>query len=306
MKIYFIVAVLIFLPISSFAEFVFVKNGSIIEGKIIKQNDNITIIRNKNGKKTSLERNKILRTIFNNDFKNKKFIYKLDGDLVHSHIVYENNASYFCRDNVLINDEYIILKKDINFISKKKVLFKTNGSVKGKILNNADEQIMSRTKRSKVWFSNYVFNNVDVYSEDENFNYLGHFAPYLTINYEYMAMSYFGIGVSGIATHIGPEESEKMDFTLFSSNFFFALHPFDKFLLDPYVGLSISTSIIVGGPTTFGFGYGFIGGANIHFKNNIFVGVSYNYNLIALVVLPTTKEATVKSNVLQVQVGFLF
>ena len=65
-----------------FAESLFMKDGSIVDGTIIKESNRSMVIRLKNKLKIIVPRKRILRVLYNEDYKKKMFIYMKDGVLV--------------------------------------------------------------------------------------------------------------------------------------------------------------------------------------------------------------------------------
>jgi hypothetical protein len=62
--------------IPSYAESVFLKSGSIIEGKIIKEDDLSIDIRTETGEKRTIQRKEVIRTLYHTKYKERKVIKK--------------------------------------------------------------------------------------------------------------------------------------------------------------------------------------------------------------------------------------
>jgi len=103
---------------SAFAESVFLKDGSIIEGDIVKETDKATTVKTKEGKTVTIQRKEILRTLVGDSYKTKMYIMKSNKDVVPVYIVEEDNESYTCRIYLQSPEEFTIKKADVLFVSK--------------------------------------------------------------------------------------------------------------------------------------------------------------------------------------------
>lgn len=123
MKLLKLLSIIIFLTIStmSFAESIFLKDGSIIEGKIIKETDKSATIDLGWGRTKEILRKDVLRIIFDLEYKNKKYIHKKGGDVLAVFIVNENFETYTYRTELLSVNETIIYKLQVDFVSKIKL-----------------------------------------------------------------------------------------------------------------------------------------------------------------------------------------
>ncbi len=103
------------------AESVFMNDGSIIEGKVIRDTDKFISIKPPAGPVRDIQRKDLIRVLYSDDYKNKVYIYKLDDSMVEGYIVYEDAANYTIRENIASKNELTISKEKVNYISKKKV-----------------------------------------------------------------------------------------------------------------------------------------------------------------------------------------
>ena len=106
---------------SSFAESVFLKDGSIVEGKVTKETDLELQIDFPDGTNRKLLRKDIIRTLYHDDYKNKRYLNKMDGEVLEVYIVDEDKASYTYRNDLNIFNEVKILRTDVDSISKRLV-----------------------------------------------------------------------------------------------------------------------------------------------------------------------------------------
>ena len=116
----FISMICIFGATALSAESIFLKNGAIIEGKIVKDTDKTTVVKTAEGNKQTISRSDILRTIYNEDYKEKRFLNQMDGTSIEVYIVDEDDISYTYRADISSSRETVIKKSDVESISKLK------------------------------------------------------------------------------------------------------------------------------------------------------------------------------------------
>ena len=113
-----VVFLIISIALPIYAESIFLKDGSIVEGEIIKETDKAVDVKLQDGKKMVIARKDILRTLVSDSYKTKMYIMKGNKDVVPVYVVDEDNESYTCRIDLGSADEFRINKKDVIFISK--------------------------------------------------------------------------------------------------------------------------------------------------------------------------------------------
>ena len=147
MKLFKLFSIIIFLTATtlSFAESVFLKDGSILEGKIIKETDKSATIDIGRGKTKEILRKDVLRIIFDLEYKNKKYIHKKGGEVLEVFIVNENFETYTYRTELLSARETIIYKVQVDFVSKIKL-----ESAKDKIAVPEKKQLFNRFLGFKI------------------------------------------------------------------------------------------------------------------------------------------------------------
>jgi hypothetical protein len=117
----YLLAVLLVIPSGiSFAESVFLKNGKIIEGKIISESDRDFEIVLDNGKHLSIRRKDVIRTLSRDDYRQKKYLNRMDGTTLGVYIVDEDNESYTYRLELDSPGEVKISKSSVDSISRQK------------------------------------------------------------------------------------------------------------------------------------------------------------------------------------------
>jgi hypothetical protein len=100
------------------AESIFLKDGRIIEGDIIKETDKAMDVKLPDGKKMTIPRKDIIRTLVQDSYKTKMYIMKADKTVLPVYIVEEDNESYTCRIELQSAEEFHINKSEVLFISK--------------------------------------------------------------------------------------------------------------------------------------------------------------------------------------------
>jgi hypothetical protein len=104
---------------SIYAESVFLKNGTIVEGKIISEINGEIAIQQIDNKTQTLKSSDVLRTIYSDEYKKMVNIIKLNGESIQGFIVAEDSSSYTVRIELNSAKEIQILKKEVNGILKK-------------------------------------------------------------------------------------------------------------------------------------------------------------------------------------------
>ena len=102
----------------TYDESIFLKDGRIIEGDIIKETDKAMDVKLPDGKKMTIPRKDIIRTLVQDSYKTKMYIMKADKTVLPVYIVEEDNESYTCRIELQSAEEFHINKSEVLFISK--------------------------------------------------------------------------------------------------------------------------------------------------------------------------------------------
>lgn len=124
MKLFFRFAaasVFVCLCFPAFAEFIFLKDGSILEGKVLSET-NTQMKVNVDGTTRDIARNKILRVLFDAEFKKYVYLKKSDGKTVEGYIVDQDAENYTVREKLESPAEFPVEKKDIVAVSKEKLV----------------------------------------------------------------------------------------------------------------------------------------------------------------------------------------
>lgn len=154
-----VVIALVISPV--FAESIFLKDGSIIEGDIVKETDKAMEVKLSDGKKMSIQRKDILRTLVSTTYKTKMYIMKNDKTVLLVYIVEEDNEKYVCRKDLYSANEFAVNKDEVIFISK--VAPDTIISDKGKEKNvtsySREQNITWRAPLLRIGYAPKVYSN---------------------------------------------------------------------------------------------------------------------------------------------------
>jgi hypothetical protein len=118
-----IVSVIVFFLTANlaFSESVFLKDGSILEGNIEKENDDFVFLKDETGKEQKISRAKILRVNYEPLNKKKMFVYLKDKTTKELFLVSEDRYTYTFRNELYSNKEFQIKKAQIQTISATKI-----------------------------------------------------------------------------------------------------------------------------------------------------------------------------------------
>jgi len=107
----------------AYAQSVFLKDGSIVEGKIVTENDSFLTIK-EGAEKRNIKRSDIIRTVYNNDYKNRVNVVLMDGRIIKGYVVEESKDCYIVRKYLDSTKELKLEKSKINGILKDDVAIK--------------------------------------------------------------------------------------------------------------------------------------------------------------------------------------
>lgn len=103
-----------------YSESVFMKDGAIIDGKVVSENDNVIKLRDRDKKIRELQRSKVLRVSYEEGYKKRMYLKRRSGKTIEGHIVDESAKDYTIRDNLDSPAEYKVEKSDIIAVSAEK------------------------------------------------------------------------------------------------------------------------------------------------------------------------------------------
>jgi len=151
----------------SFGESVFLKDGNILEGKISKENDKKITITLSTDEVKEIDRKDIIRTVYHSNYKDKRYLTKMDGTVIEVYIVDEDKTGYIYRLKLDSADEVRIAKDDVDGISKRKVTIPVARE------ETREEKLVTRAPRIRFGLTmagpidpvtDYVKNNIGPYN----------------------------------------------------------------------------------------------------------------------------------------------
>lgn len=98
---------------------VFLKNGEIIDCRIVRETARLIDTKPINIDRRIILRTDIMRIQFNNSYKDKKILRKIDGTRIEGYIMEEDNTSYTYRTELFSPVEEKIFKSDLKSIGRK-------------------------------------------------------------------------------------------------------------------------------------------------------------------------------------------
>ena len=103
----------------AFAEYVFLKDGAIIEGKILRDRGKQLVLKGRDGKRITLPREKVMRVLYTPLSMAKVYVQKKSGESVIAYQVDEDRDVYVFRMDIRKPVEFSIKRSDVLFIAER-------------------------------------------------------------------------------------------------------------------------------------------------------------------------------------------
>ncbi len=100
------------------AEFVFKKDGSIIKGKILSEDNSGVSFKNEAGITIRINREDVMRVLYSDLYMGKVYVRLTSGEVLEGYQVDEDNDGYIFRKDINKPAEFTILRKKIMFIAR--------------------------------------------------------------------------------------------------------------------------------------------------------------------------------------------
>ncbi len=100
------------------AEYVFIDTGEILDGKIISENADSVVFRDKEKKTRTIKRDKIMRLLYTELYLGKIYVQKTDGETIVCYMVDEDRESYTFRMELYKPDEFRLRRDEVLFIAR--------------------------------------------------------------------------------------------------------------------------------------------------------------------------------------------
>lgn len=118
-KIFLLTVILVFSSVMpSMAEYVFLNDGSIIQGEVIKDTPSQVVVRDKDKKKLTIERKDIMRILYSELYLGKIYVQKTDGKNEICYMVDEDRESYTFRRNLYKPEEFTLKRDQVLFMAR--------------------------------------------------------------------------------------------------------------------------------------------------------------------------------------------
>jgi len=101
------------------ADYIYLKDGSIIHGKLLKDGKDSISVRDKDNRVRIIKRSDVMRINFTEMVIGKVYVQKRDGTSLTAYLVEQDQINYIFRMDLLKADEISISRKDILFIAEK-------------------------------------------------------------------------------------------------------------------------------------------------------------------------------------------
>jgi hypothetical protein len=107
------------ISVSARAEHVFLKDGSILEGSIERDNPASISLRLRDGRTQIIERSNIMRILYTETYMGKIHLQKIDGTSLEGYIVDEDQQTFTIRKDIKRPEEFTIKREEILFTTRK-------------------------------------------------------------------------------------------------------------------------------------------------------------------------------------------
>ena len=101
------------------AEFVFLKDGMIIECRILNESPSTMIVLEAGGKKSTVGRKNIMRVLYTQLYRGRLYIQRIDGSVIEAYIIDEDQEHYILRADINSPREFTIRREDVLFMTRK-------------------------------------------------------------------------------------------------------------------------------------------------------------------------------------------
>jgi hypothetical protein len=103
------------------AEYLFLKDGSIIEGTVANETDAAVTVTHAKGGARTVPRTQLLRTLYRKDFLYRQSAKLYSGEVLDGFLVQESQDEYIFRKELFAPAERIVKKKDVIYLRKKEL-----------------------------------------------------------------------------------------------------------------------------------------------------------------------------------------
>lgn len=110
--------ILLSIPMSGYAEFVFKKDGSIIKGAIVADDVATISVKGESGTVERIDRTDIMRIIYTDLYLGKVYARLTTGEVIEGYQIDEDRDDYFFRKDITKPEEFTIPRRKVMFIAR--------------------------------------------------------------------------------------------------------------------------------------------------------------------------------------------
>ncbi len=120
-----LIKTIVFIPLFLFiviplnAEYLFLKDGSIIKGKIVSETANDVVIRDEKNKVLNYPHNKVLRVLYTEISMGKVYVQMKSGENFKGYMIDEDRDSYIFRHDINKPEEFTVKRSKVLFIAER-------------------------------------------------------------------------------------------------------------------------------------------------------------------------------------------
>lgn len=100
-------------------EYVFLKNGTVVECKILSETPSSMTVETPEGKTSVISRATVLRVMYTQLYRGKLYIQKVDGRVIEAYIIDEDQDNYTVRTELNSPHEFTIRRDEVLFMTRK-------------------------------------------------------------------------------------------------------------------------------------------------------------------------------------------
>ena len=118
-KIILTITMILLFSTSIYAEYVFLKNGEIIKGKIKRENSTSVTLKIENKRLKTIKRSRIMRILFTNLYMGQQYVRLTNGKVIQAYKVDEDQDYFTFRKNLYKTKEFKVHRNKILFFARK-------------------------------------------------------------------------------------------------------------------------------------------------------------------------------------------
>lgn len=105
--------------VPAYSDHLFLKNGSIIEGKVARETADTVTVRKADGGTETFGRAAVLRILYTKLYMGKLYVHMVDGTVFEAYMVDEDQETYTFRKELYRADEMVVKREDVLYVARK-------------------------------------------------------------------------------------------------------------------------------------------------------------------------------------------